>query len=366
MDMDYIDTSYRLIRAIREGNLERAREILPYYGLSYSQVWKEGYVLLCDAIENRHTEVIKLLLTYGSKVNSNTGETYNTPLNFAVKNGDIKIVKMLLDRRANVNATTRYGTTPLHNAIVKEKIEIAELLLNHGADVNASDKYGVTPLCLAVKTSHVDGVAMLLDRGANINAISNNDYYDFSSCINCEEIADFLKQHIVKIKAANLSVSEQVLSMSSNFEIRDLQDKCEKEVAIMKNEKISNTNISFYDILIKDTNLLAIYIKNENVVQVLRSDEYKTKFPIYSSMIKNQFRKGMKKKELLEQGTKNFYFFCNFFELPLECSEQIFSYLSDNDIRILIDTCKSVSVSNLSTDINDVEITLNSSKVLCV
>ncbi|XP_020288007.1 POTE ankyrin domain family member B2-like [Pseudomyrmex gracilis] len=232
-------------------------------------------------------------------------------------------------------------------------MEIAELLLNHGANVNASDKSGVTPLCLAAELENVEVVAMLLDRGANINAISYMDYNDFSSCIVCEEIADFLKQHIVKIKAANLSVSEQLLSMSSNFEIRDLQDECEKEVAIMKNEKISNTNISFYDILIKDTNRVAIYMRNENVVQVLRSDEYKTKFPIYSSMIKNQFRKGMKKKELLEQGTKIFYFFCNFPELPLGCIEQIFSYLSDNDIRILIDTCKSVSVSNLNTDVND-------------
>ncbi|XP_020297770.1 uveal autoantigen with coiled-coil domains and ankyrin repeats-like [Pseudomyrmex gracilis] len=272
---------------------------------------------------------------------------------------------MLLDRGANVNAETRDGTTPLYHAIKFDNMKIAELLLDHGANVNASDESGVTPLCLAVVKVNVEVVALLLDRGANINALSHNDYCAFSGRFYREEIGECLIQHIVKIKAANLFVSEQLLSMSRNYERSELQDKCEKEVAIMKNEKISNTNISFYDILIKDTNLV-IYMRNENVVQVLRSDEYKTKFPIYSSMIKNQFRKGMKKKELLEQGTKIFYFFCNFPELPLECSEQIFSYLSDNDIRILIDTCKSVSVSILNTDINDVEITSNTSKVLCV
>ncbi|XP_020288037.1 uncharacterized protein LOC109856789 [Pseudomyrmex gracilis] len=194
---------------------------------------------------------------------------------------------------------------------------------------------------------------MLLDRGADINAISYNDYSDFSRRIYYEEIADFLTQHIVKIKAANLFVSEQLVSLCSNYEIKDLQDECEKEVAIMKNEKISNTTISFYDILIKDTNQVAIYMRNENVVQVLRSDEYKTKFPIYSSMIKNQFRNGMERKELLEQGTKSLYFFCNCPELPRECIDQIFSYLSDTDIRILIDAWKSVSVSNFNTDVND-------------
>ncbi|XP_020297259.1 ankyrin-1-like isoform X2 [Pseudomyrmex gracilis] len=610
--MDYIDTSYTLIRAVREGNLERAREILTYFGLSYSQAWKEGYVLLCDAIENRHTEVIKLLLTNGSKVNSNTDEYDNddlgTPLHLAVINGDIELVKMLLDRGANVNAETQEGTTLLHNAIVKEEIEIAELLLNHGANVNARDKSGVTPLCLAVKkrhisgvkllldrganvnaetrngttllhnainyknkkiaelllnhgaivnasdrygvtplyfaiksgrvdgvkmlldrganvnaktrdgttplhdaikyekieiaelllnhganltasdksgisllclavqkghvnvvkmfldrganvnaeipgscrtplhyaieyekmeiaelllnhggvtplyfaiqrehvdgvkmlldrganvnhqnqwssktllhyamqnkqieiaelllnhgatvnasdrsgflslccavySGHVDTVKMLLDRGANINTISYKNYRCFNHCYYCKEIAEILEQHIVKMETANLYVSEH-LSMSHNYKMKDLQDKCEKEVAILKNEKISNTNISFHDILIKDTNPLAKYMRNENVVQVLRSDEYKTKFPIYSSMIKNQFRKGLEKKELFEQGTKSFYLFCNCPELPLECIDQIFGYLSDTDIRILIDTCKSGSVSNFNTDIH--------------
>ncbi|XP_020298631.1 POTE ankyrin domain family member B2-like [Pseudomyrmex gracilis] len=272
-----------------------------------------------------------------------------TALWCAVRKRHVDGVMMLLYRGANVNTQTReFGTTLLHNAVEYKNMKIVDLLLNYGANINASKKSGVTPLYLAVDKRHVDGVAMLLDRGANINAVPYNNYWlYFSEHWYWIQVAEILKQHIVKMKTANLFVSEQILSMCSNYEKRDLQDKCEKEVAIMKNEKISNTNISFYDILIKDTNLVAIYMSNENVVQVLRSDEYKTKFPIYSSMIKNQFRKGMKKKELLEQGTEIFYLLFNFPKLPLGCIEQIFSYLSDNDIRILIDTFKSPN----STDI---------------
>ncbi|XP_020283086.1 ankyrin-1-like [Pseudomyrmex gracilis] len=353
--MAYVDISYSLISAVCEGNLERAKELITSFGLSYSQTWSEGYVLLCDAIENRHTEIIKLLLTNGCKVNSDIDKSYNTPLHFAVINGDIEIVKMLLDRRANVYATTRYGTTSLHYALEHKKVEIVELLLNHGANVNARDNAGITPLYLAVHHGYVDNVKMLLDRGANINTISDNThtYSLFDEHFYCTQIAHILKQHIVKMRTANLYVSEHLsescLDTINLPELQDLQYECEKEVAIMKNEKISNTNISFYDILIKD-----IYMKNENVVQVLRSDEYKTKFPIYSSMINNYFRKYIERKELLEQGTKLFYFFCNFPELPLECIEQIFSYLSDNDVRILINTYKSVSISNLNTDITDI------------
>ncbi|XP_020293932.1 putative ankyrin repeat protein RBE_0220 isoform X5 [Pseudomyrmex gracilis] len=322
-------------------------------GANVNAETQDGTTPLHHAIKFENMEIAELLLNHGANVNASD------------KSELVSGVQMLLDRGANVNAETRYGTTPLHHAIKFENMKIAELLLDHGANVNASDKSG-TPLCCAVEKKNVEVVAMLLDRGANINAISHNDYCDFFSRNYCEEIAECLKQHIVKIKAANLSVSEQLLSMIRNYEISDLQNKCEKEVAIMKNEKISNTNISFYDIVIKDTNLVEIYMRNENVVQVLRSDEYKTKFPIYSSMIKNQFRKGMKKKELFEEGIKSFYFFCNFPDLPLECIGQIFRYLSDNDIRILIDTCKSVSFSNLSTDSNDVEVTSSTSNVLCV
>ena len=70
------DTSYSLICTVREGRLERVRELIGSYGLSYSQAWSEGYVLLHDAVANKHTEVAKLLLTNGSKVNSKNKKTY--------------------------------------------------------------------------------------------------------------------------------------------------------------------------------------------------------------------------------------------------------------------------------------------------
>jgi len=47
--------------AVHEGNLERVRELIDSFGLSYSQAWSEGYVLLCGAVANKHTEVAKLL-----------------------------------------------------------------------------------------------------------------------------------------------------------------------------------------------------------------------------------------------------------------------------------------------------------------
>ena len=88
---------------------------------------------------------------------------------------------------------------------------------------------------------------------------------------------------------------------------------------------------------------LKMYAGNESIVQVLRSDDFKVKFPIYGSMINSNFRKGERRKELLEQGYKIFHsFFNNFPRLPHDCTAEIISYFSDEDLRILIDACKPV------------------------
>ena len=50
-------------------------------------------------------------------------------------------------------------------------------------------------------------------------------------------------------------------------------------------------------------------------------------------------------------------------QLPHVCIEKIFSYLSNEDLRILIYACKPVSVSSPNTFINNVVITSDMSKI---
>ena len=125
--------SCSLMCAVCEGNVERVRELIDSFGLSYSQARSEGYVLLCDAVVNKHTEVAKLLLTKGSKVKSRNIIHTDKPLHYAAINGDIEIVEMLLNRGANINAANWSGVTALHNAVKSKTMEIIELLLKMGA-----------------------------------------------------------------------------------------------------------------------------------------------------------------------------------------------------------------------------------------
>ncbi len=87
----------------------------------------------------------------------------STPLHFAVANNRPAIVKMLLDAKADVNATMLDGRTPLHVAIQHGCTGLVETLLQAGADVTIEDEKDQTPRDVAAAARQTATVA-LLDR----------------------------------------------------------------------------------------------------------------------------------------------------------------------------------------------------------
>ncbi|KAF5292012.1 hypothetical protein FQA39_LY14129 [Lamprigera yunnana] len=189
---DLIETQ-NLISEIREGRLERARKLINSFGLSYSQAWSDGYVLLRDAVKNKHAAVVKLLLSSGSKVNSKNKKPYTTPLHFAVINSDIEIVKMILDNGADIDAKNIFGRTPLSKAIINKEMEVIKLLLKHRADANARDDDGTSVLHVAaeigcLKISGISNLALastwdtlqivenILKYGAYVNCVCTSTW----------------------------------------------------------------------------------------------------------------------------------------------------------------------------------------------
>ncbi len=97
-------------------------------------------------------------------------------LNTAIRDGDLKQVKTLLAKGANVNALlveAADGTTPLMHAVVNAGADCVKLLLDKGADPNLSNKAGATALMWAV--NDLKKVQLLLAKGANVNAVSKDE-----------------------------------------------------------------------------------------------------------------------------------------------------------------------------------------------
>ena len=63
----------------------------------------------------------------------------DTPLHFAATNGHVSMVKLLVERGADVNVKSQWGQTPLHYAAGEGHVAMVKLLVELGAEVGAKD-----------------------------------------------------------------------------------------------------------------------------------------------------------------------------------------------------------------------------------
>lgn len=102
-------------------------------------------------ITNSMTHV-EYLTGLGDKCDVNIPNSLGwTPLHAAAKIGNKEILRLLLTRKANVNAQDPEGRTPLHVAVMS-KMESVEVLLEFGADTTLTSIRRHTPLQLAEKS----------------------------------------------------------------------------------------------------------------------------------------------------------------------------------------------------------------------
>lgn len=100
-------------------------------------------------------------------------KTVDTALLRAIKNNDLRLVRMLLKRGVNINRPARncLKRTPLQQACEQGNIQMIMLLLDNGADLNAPAALnsGATTLQLAAIQGNSDIVLLLLSNGAKIH-----------------------------------------------------------------------------------------------------------------------------------------------------------------------------------------------------
>ena len=91
-------------------------------------------------------EAIKQHLEAGTDVDAKQPPGGGTPLLVAATFGRAEAAKFLIEKGANVNASSNDGATALHGAAFFCHAEIVKLLLDRGAIVNAKNIRGETPL----------------------------------------------------------------------------------------------------------------------------------------------------------------------------------------------------------------------------
>ncbi len=118
----------------------------------------------------KRLKIAQALIEKGADIRLAT-ENGDQAIHFASSNGFDDIIKLLLDKRADVHALNeRISFTPLHWAAMANHLSIVSLLLQNGAMINAiaEKSSGYTPLHLAcLNKPHVQVVAELLRKGAD-------------------------------------------------------------------------------------------------------------------------------------------------------------------------------------------------------
>ena len=119
------------------------------------------------ATQKNASKIVQLLIQRGADVNALTEENM-TALHFA----DIPEIVQILVQAPNIdiNARNYRDDTPLHIALYKENIPTAHALINCGADVNAENVDRISPIIIVIYYNDTYTLNLLISHGANVNA----------------------------------------------------------------------------------------------------------------------------------------------------------------------------------------------------
>jgi uncharacterized protein len=150
-----------LYLALRDGSLKVAEVLLQQPGLQVDAVNAADETAVMMAALRGNLEWTQRLLDRGAQVNRKGW----TPLHYAASGPEPKVVSLLLDRGADIEARSPNGTTPLMMAARYGAYDAAERLLARGADVRARNDLGLGPVDFARQGGR-EALAATLEKAA--------------------------------------------------------------------------------------------------------------------------------------------------------------------------------------------------------
>ncbi len=156
--------------------------------------------LLHKAISTENSELIEALLEKGAKVDSRDGEG-KTPFDLTIGLGKAALFKIFLEKGNVADINQKYPdlqeATLLHIAVMEDNSDLLKLLLEKGAQVNVKDKEDKTPIDLAAEKGKTALLKVFLEKGnvADINQkyTGRNDDATLLHIAVMEDNSDLLK-----------------------------------------------------------------------------------------------------------------------------------------------------------------------------
>ena len=159
--------------AASEGHLDICK-LLVEKGAMVNRSDRWGLAPLDDAHRHQYIEVVEFLQKQGGKFGS---ASLASNLLSACVDGDVDEVKSLLDYgKVSLGASDHDRRTPLHIAASEGHYKIVQLLCERGADVNAKDRWGSSPIDGAIVANHTECIRILKKSGGKRGSSSISMY----------------------------------------------------------------------------------------------------------------------------------------------------------------------------------------------
>ena len=176
MDRDFVESNIGLHTAAESGHNEMVKLFLNFFpdinALSFTAMNNEGVTALTIAIKGGFTEIARFLIENGALFFRSGYDE----ISIAVKNEDINMVKLLLEKGINANQVSENGVSLLHIAINNLDLDLASLLIESGADLNRLYKNKTPTLQLAIRVESLEISKLLLENGANPNELDSRGF----------------------------------------------------------------------------------------------------------------------------------------------------------------------------------------------
>lgn len=172
-----------------------------------------------EAAGNKDMTAVKLFLEAGMSPNLPAGES--TPLIEAANKSNLEMIKLLVEKGADVNGKSKDGLTPVMVAVTAEgaaaeRQEAVKFLLEKGADLNVRyllNGFGVTPLMLAVQQKDLEVVKLILAHKVDVNSYDNNTRWTALMAAVNDNSLEIVKELLAKGANVNFKAKNNVTAL---------------------------------------------------------------------------------------------------------------------------------------------------------
>ncbi|XP_064348582.1 palmitoyltransferase ZDHHC13 [Camelus dromedarius] len=212
-----------IVKATQYGIFERCKELVEA-GYDVRQPDRENVSLLHWAAINNRLDLVKFYISKGAVVDQLGGDLNSTPLHWAIRQGHLPMVILLLQYGADPTLIDGEGFSSIHLAVLFQRMPIIAYLISKGQSVNMTDLNGQTPLMLSAhKVLGPEPTGFLLKFNPSLNVV--------------DKIHQNTPLHWA-VAAGNVNAVDKLLEAGSSLDIRNVKGETPLDMALQNRNRL--------------------------------------------------------------------------------------------------------------------------------